>query len=315
VFPGWEPLTAYKLPGLGNPVQDSREADQKRWDAAQMKIDVMGNGGDLSGWPGIIRSLFHKNDWLSIIRASDRTLYAWEASDDKTLSVLESQLFDTTKYQGVSEFMTVYTYGSGYYGTISLFSITLEPKKNMAQQVQPRATMTNVPKALLRSMRKDVNRIEMVQKGSTIRFLDNGSQFSPSPVKVSTRKANKKRVERLNGWQNVGDGWRSALGVLHEDEADGLVATIPQMLALLHLKGYGLHNLKSSPPFRFANPLTSVRAERDEDGRGLVHDWKIERGVKILEGPERNGHQGSRAKVVVLFPSDGKWPTENIFWA
>jgi hypothetical protein len=85
------------------------------------------------------------------------------------------------------------------------------------------------------------------------------------------------------------------------------------MIALLNLKGSFLHNFKSSPVQFFHEALESIPHSNDKDQ--LHPGWKIARGVKMLNTPGRHGHFGSKATVVVIFPEDSSWASEEILWA
>ncbi|KAH6957513.1 hypothetical protein BKA56DRAFT_601789 [Ilyonectria sp. MPI-CAGE-AT-0026] len=322
-FAGWKPLVPYDLKAAGSLVQSVINENQKRWDGAGLKVNVLGNGADIGGFFGIIRNWFTFTDWLSLYRAQARTIFSWDGRDvkvPKDLGILENQehhLFDTTKYNGDTEMMTVITYCSGQYGTASLFRVTLTPHKpekpSKAASMDVLAYAKQVPRPILRGLRMN-GRIELVQKKGQIRSLYDGGQYQPSPVRVSTQSTNKKNKKILHPWENIGDGWRRALGIaIGDNDDDALVATIPQMMALLHLKGAALHNLESTPIEEFETPLLSVPYE--EDGAKSNPKWSIDRGLKIVKGPDRDGHDGDRAKVVVLFPQDSLWAKEQLLWA
>ncbi|KFZ25363.1 hypothetical protein V502_00159 [Pseudogymnoascus sp. VKM F-4520 (FW-2644)] len=322
-FAGWETLVPYDLKAAGNLVQTVIDENQKRWDGAALKVDVLGNGAEIGGFFGIIRDLFTFKDWLSLYRAQARTIFSCDGRDVTVpgdLRILENQehhLFDTTKYNGDTEMMTVITYGSGQYGTASLFRVNLTPHKpgkpSKAALMDVLAYAKQVPRPILRRLRMN-GRIELVQKKGKIRCLYDGGQFQPSPVRVSTQLTNKKNKKVLSPWENIGDGWRSALGIaIGENDDDALVATIPQMMALLHLKGSALHNFESTPIEEFETPLLSVHY--DEDDAKSNPEWNIKRGLKIIKGPDRDGHNADRAKVVVLFPQDSLWAKELLLWA
>ena len=140
----------------------------------------------------------------------------------------------------------------------------------------------------------------------------------PSPVLVTTRTVNRKGKENVTPWQELGEAWRTALGIAYDKEDDGLVATIPQMMTLLHLKGYGLHKLHSTPVQEFKASLQSAPYDTSPDAAPCEQanpDWKIRRGIQITSGPGRYGHAGRRVKVITLFPEDSAWAKEMLLWA
>lgn len=320
-FAGWEALVPYRLPESGNIVQEVVDKHQARWDNAKINVDAGVGGGGLEGFFGIVHGWFHPAEWISLYRAKSRDIYAWDGrniSNDKdlaTLTRLESELFDITKYRGISEFMTVLTYGESYYGVATLMRVSLKPRDNSALTIEPLAMMNDVPRQILRTMQKGVpSVIKLVQRGDKIRCLKTGAQDYAAPARVTTVGTTNKGKSFMMPW-NIGDGWRRALGIQHDHakERDGIVTTIPQMMALLHLKGSGLHNLDSSPMEPFSEALVAIPHENDENQ--LTPDWKIGRGLKILNGPERGGHFGNKVTVVVIFPEDSPWAGEKVLWA
>jgi hypothetical protein len=320
LFAGWEALVPYRLPESQNIVQEIVDKHQARWDAAKVNVNAGVGGGGVEGFFGIVHGWFNPIDWISLYRAKSRNIYAWSGRDLSKpedlgiLNELESQLFDTTKYHGTSELMTVLTYGSHNHGTATLFRATLEPRKNMAAIIEPLATATDVPKQILRIMQEGVtSKIKLVQRGNHIRYLETGGQHYASAARVTTTWTNEKGKKFKTVWE-IGDGWRRSLQIRHDpsNEDDGIVTTIPQMIALLHLKGSFLHNFASSPIQVFPEPLETVPYSNDKDQ--LHPNWKIKRGVKMLNVPERNGHFGSKVTVVVMFPEDSSWVNEEILW-
>ena len=170
-FAGWEPLMPYQLPRADNLVEEVEKDIQQRWNGAKVNVQAMGNGGGLEGWFGIVHSWVNPTDWLSLYRGQASVIHAWSGRDVskkedlEVLENIESQLFDTTKYYGACELMTVVTYGDNKYGTISLFRITLLPGSDeLAGQIEVLGYADHVPKAILKDLRMQ-NRIEYVQKG------------------------------------------------------------------------------------------------------------------------------------------------------
>jgi hypothetical protein len=325
-FAGWEPLVPYTLPRAENLVEEVEEKIQQRWDNAKLDIQAMGNGGGLEGWFGIFHSWFTPTDWRSLYRAQAPTIHAWEGrdvskkKDYETLEHIETQLLDTTKYNGACEFMTVVTYGDDKYGTVSLFRVTLQPGPDaLAGQMELLAYADRVPIGILKDLRIQ-NRIEYVQKDGKVRCIREGGQYMPSLVRVTTRTVNRRGKESVKHWEELGQAWRTALGIAFDkdNDDDGLVATIPQMMTLLHLKGYGLHNLGSTPVQDFKEPLKSVPYDDTRDAapcESANPNWEIKRGIQITRGPERYGHPGRRLKVVTIFPGDSAWAKEMLLWA
>ncbi|KAJ5665521.1 uncharacterized protein N7477_007969 [Penicillium maclennaniae] len=320
-FAGWDALVPYQLPESRNIVQEVVDNHQERWDNAKINVDAGVGGGGLEGFFGIIHGWFHPTEWISLYRAKTRNIYAWagrnasNSEDSATLASLESQLFDITKYRGTSEYMTVLTYGESYYGVATLLRVSLKPQEELALILEPLAMMKDVPKQVLQIMQGGVSSIiKLVQRGDKIRCIETGGQDYAAPALITTVGTTRRGKMFKVPW-DIGDGWRHALGIQHDQakEKNGIVATIPQMMALLHLKGSGLHDLESSPMEGFSVPLEANPHKDDNDQ--LAPRWEIRRGLKILHGPQREGHFGNKVTVAVIFPQDSLWAREKVLWA
>jgi len=99
-------------------------------------------------------------------------------------------------------------------------------------------------------------------------------------------------------------GSRAARVVEHLDLAvqadDGVVATIPQFLALLHASRSTIEKLSSSP--------ATSRSVETEDGERVR---AVSLGTAPLKGTR---HRGKDVHVVVLVPDGAKWAEDRIFW-
>ncbi|KAK3387581.1 hypothetical protein B0H63DRAFT_559071 [Podospora didyma] len=93
---------------------------------------------------------------------------------------------------------------------------------------------------------------------------------------------------------------------LHDDDNDSclfdeaLVATVPQMLAYLHLRYRLIDYVPLTPIFSFEPPLSS-RSTKDE---GLA---SIRRGIKLLRPPKGVSHVGNAVTTAVLFSRESHW--------
>ena len=86
---------------------------------------------------------------------------------------------------------------------------------------------------------------------------------------------------------------RHALAQIPEpDNSDAVAATVPQMLAWLHLRSGVLETLVTSP--------AKVK------GRRLQVDW--------FDGPKWGGHEASKTKITVLSPAGSSWAKERVIW-
>ncbi|KAK4040666.1 hypothetical protein C8A01DRAFT_15472 [Parachaetomium inaequale] len=92
---------------------------------------------------------------------------------------------------------------------------------------------------------------------------------------------------------------RMEAGPIMQD-VDGVVATIPQFLALLHASRSIIEKASSAP--------ATARLVETEGGERL-------RAVSLSDAPRGTRHRGRDVHVVVLVPDGAKWATERIFWA
>jgi hypothetical protein len=84
-----------------------------------------------------------------------------------------------------------------------------------------------------------------------------------------------------------------------EADCDGVVATIPQFLALLHAS-------RSIVEVASAGAISDDKVETE--------DWERFRAVVLRDWPEGKRHTGREVHVVVLVPAAAKWADEPIFW-
>lgn len=85
-----------------------------------------------------------------------------------------------------------------------------------------------------------------------------------------------------------------------EADADGIVATIPQFLALLHAD-------KSIVEIASSDPVSDGPAVEMDDGARL-------RAVALREPPRGKRHPARDVHVVVLVPDGSRWADERVFW-
>lgn len=82
-------------------------------------------------------------------------------------------------------------------------------------------------------------------------------------------------------------------------DAEGVVATIPQFLALLHASRSTIEQISSTP--------VTTAAVETEGGERV-------RAVSLRDAPKGSRHRGRDVHVVVLVPDGAKWAKERIFW-
>ncbi|KAK3986172.1 hypothetical protein QBC44DRAFT_273565 [Cladorrhinum sp. PSN332] len=87
-----------------------------------------------------------------------------------------------------------------------------------------------------------------------------------------------------------------------EVEADGIISTLPQFLALLHTQLSIIEVIDSTPI-----TTTDTKVE-------TVSGRKV-RGVSLRDWPKGKKHTGRDVHVVVLVPEGAEWAEESIFWS
>lgn len=307
LFTDWAPLEPRHLEAGPNFVQSLREKHQQKYDAANIEFQYGGVGISMPGMIGLVRHWFAPQDIIDLYMASPRILHVHPSIPDASTCSLEKELFNTTKYIGNSAFCTVITYGRSQYGTIELYKIT-QNAHGLADNIAPVAAAKSVPKTILRSLKQQQRKIELLQKPNKIRYFSAGKQLAPLLVRVETHSAQGHNAE----WLGLGQSWRRALGVAGNASHEGLLATIPQMMALLHLSGSGLYAMASTPVQEFGGPLECH--EPNVSTPSCSSGIKVKRGVKITKGPQGEAHPLDRVKVAVMFPRECEWAHERLLW-
>jgi len=214
---------------------------------------------------------------------------------------LEKELFSTLKYQRPAYFLTVITYGQGDCGTIELYAITTN-HESLLQTITPAAAAKSVPGTILRKLCKNSRRIELLRSHDGIEYLLDGDQCAPAFARIETRRAQEQHVE----WRDLGKAWRKSLNIPGSDSCEGLVATLPQMMALLHLDGSAIHSMTSSSVQEMATPLESLPTSGS--------DLKICRAIELTTRPSYDAHFGDSVNIIVVFPEDCQWADERLLW-
>jgi len=282
-------------------------------------VQVLGSGGGFTSkaLPGFLRTLVTPYQWLGMWRSSENrsihiseTLFESEQDQPLTseqvdkLQEFENELISLDKYKGGhSEYLTVVTHSDEFTGAVALFKASFGGD-SLITRLDLAAYIRDVPREICRILRDDVkpNRYELGRKGQELRCKIGGGLPCPRPAAVSGKKL----------WTNIGGGWRHALRITPNNDSsfqEGLLATVPQMMAYLHLRHGLVNSVLSSPVAEFELPLTSLGLN-DKDGATVIR-----RGTKLLGPPEGFSHVGRNVKIAVLFPRDSEWTKEQLFWA
>jgi hypothetical protein len=318
-FRGWTHGKVNTLQGQQGAVaeQNQRVRDALK-ELGTPSLEVAGFGGSLPNF-GPVLHLLKNEDWVSLYRALPRLIYTYseEESHSETetqLRRLDQLLLDTNQYDSDVPFLTVLVYGKGNDGQASLFQV--ERSDNVhpfegghepyATHISLLATAPAVPRKLLEQMSDAVTqRIVLRKKNHKTQVTRNGPgqpDFYLNIVQIWSSEAGGR-------YWAVGEGWKRALGVPSRGnrETEGFLATLPQMLALLHLRGSGHEGLTSSPAVWFRD---------DKHGQPLtIDDVAANRSILFENDPNvMVGNQDTDFKVVVLFSKNVNWPSESFFW-
>jgi hypothetical protein len=164
----WTGLTAQDIPGNEDLAQHVFEEQQRRMDNANVELNVLGNGGSISGLFGIIWSWFNQQDMMDLYMAWPRQLHMGANTNETSIYELERQLFNTMQYSQHSTNLTVVTFGDSAYGTVELYE-TIQDDNGFAQSITPVAAAKRVPRKILKNFGQKARRIELERQSKRIR--------------------------------------------------------------------------------------------------------------------------------------------------
>ncbi|KAK5657323.1 hypothetical protein OQA88_3387 [Cercophora sp. LCS_1] len=276
-------------------------------------INISGVGVEMNT-KGLLAALqrLKPPQWMVIWLSSQRDLYVCKhllhMRDDESvmekLHSIEDELMSIEKYQhGASEYMTVITYNDAMHsGTVTLLEALFDEHHTLAT-LNLVARVKDMPKKICQILCKEgkPSRYELKRSGGKVICRVDGGLPQPRPAAVSGEQE----------WRNIGGGWRRALHlILHDDSMsspkEGLVATVPQMLALLHLRLRLIDCVPSTPIFSFEPPLSGNTGDSNVS---------VRRGIKLLGPPSGASHVVHAGTITVLFSGESSWAREELFWA
>jgi hypothetical protein len=315
LFSCWKAVRQYKLTPQGQFVAETRRTFDDLLNNAEFRIDmqVAGTGGGLGlkGLLGLLKATITDYQWQSFwLSSRDRTICIPEDfipdSDDLpsltginigTLELFDNELIGIHKYQGgKSPYLTVITHGDVFSGAISLFRASLG-EDGLATKLDRVSYFRDIPSPICRILARQVkpNRYELNHRGNRLACAMTGCLPRPRPAFVSG----------VLQWTNIGGGRRNALHITSGSNTimsrEGLVATIPHILAFLHLRYRFLNDVRSSTIFTF-QPSLSVKTKDGENSHWPGSDTAIRRGLKLTSLPNGPANLGDDLFISVLFP-------------
>ncbi|KAL2177332.1 uncharacterized protein P884DRAFT_259560 [Thermothelomyces heterothallicus CBS 202.75] len=261
-------------------------------------VSVEGLGGLIESAHGIFHSV-RRLDFME----SERTMYTYSPptpgprvpAPDKLprreLERYENELFDLSKYNGASDYLTAMAWTEeAMSGSLTLYRV-LFGIAGEATGVRPVAAMRDVPSQVLARMRTD-GRVKRKAVVTLIEDDDRTFDWKANPGRgpryVRLASSGVRSPGRSNSSRYRGPGMA---------DADGVCATLPQFFALLHSRRSLLENVGSS----------WVTQTRTEDGE--AHPM-----VFLTSSPQSSPHEGNRVHVAVLVPNDALWAEDEFIW-
>ncbi|KAK3339670.1 hypothetical protein B0T25DRAFT_560371 [Lasiosphaeria hispida] len=322
------PLSPRGLLPLGRLVAERERTIREAMKEVELGLGVSASGFGVDFSTKGILPLLKPYQWINTWRSLPREVHVGshllapagksesESEDMEKLHQVENELMSSVKYQfGESEYITVITYSEDVdSGAVALFKAASFGKNSNITRLDLEARFQDMPKEICRILAKEgnPNRFELKRAGKTLTCRARGNLPPLRPAVVVTR-------DRAEEWTNIGSGWRQALHIPldHDDDdstsspstpMEGLIATVPQMLALLHLRYRLVDCVPSTPIFSFECPLRCNQADARLSGY-------IRRGMKLLGPPSGATHVGNSSTIAVLFSRESRWVREQLFWA
>ncbi|KAK3385843.1 hypothetical protein B0H63DRAFT_188170 [Podospora didyma] len=319
-FLHWPTFEEAVLPPRENPKKSRR--DRIFAPLGKLKVELPGEIG-VEGFDGVFESvhaLFHSAKRLDFME-SERAMHlpppargksAGEALPRRELERLENELFDMAKYHGDSNFLTALAWTEeGHTGSITLFEVLFGPEGETTG-VRPVAAMQNVPNPVLVNMRtneKIKRKLVFVpttdddavgafkwkansSRGPSYARRMGNTNIKSSDVMTVPASHSRDRRSTSRGSHHSGHGGPRLA------DADGVIATIPQFVALLHANRSILEDIQSSS-------VSTVNTACCGDAIPAV---------TLHNSPRSNPHDGESVHVVVLTPNDAEWTDDEIFW-
>ncbi|KAK5662628.1 hypothetical protein OQA88_8542 [Cercophora sp. LCS_1] len=274
----------------------------------ELKLGLPGEV-EVEGLGGLFKSahnLFHSSLFTDF-QESKRDLLVPSGSSkpeelsQRDLARVEAELFDFTRYHDSCNFLTALSWSEDDddSGSISLYEVLSDSGGN-ATGVRPVAAMQNIPNKILVKIRENSEIKKTVFVPS--REKEHAHQFrwtarhSHDPKYVKLGGSGPRRPSHGRDRSRDSRDSHESRGPKTVD-ADGIQATIPQFVALLHGSRSVLENVQS----------THATSREIRDGR-------FKTAVNVENPPRRNPHQSDKVHVVVLIPDESEWAEEHILW-
>ncbi|RYP70254.1 hypothetical protein DL771_005557 [Monosporascus sp. 5C6A] len=267
-FFDWASFQARQLDPTEDILENKYLATLALYETVKINFSMQGVSIEVEKLARLIRHFFHKVEFLAFFRSVSRPILLpldnpEEDVDQQRLKNLDANLFDTSKFNGFD------------------------------------TRLTSVPKIVVKKIGEGI-------KDSTRTMLTMPHHKiwdATEQKKIGQRNAPVLKPDLAphighDGAHPIGDVLKIALSMDEDAPLSRVIATVPQMTAMLHHKTDVIENIMS----------THVHDTLEEGGE---QPW-----VRMVAGPERKGHthNNPRVHIIVLAPAKGKWVEEKLAW-
>lgn len=322
-FIHWSGFKAYTLLGKPDMVDNRNKVVASLWHAVKLGITTSFGGFEIEGLFGALLGTLRRQDYRAYLKTMDREVLLPDVisknPNQRNLETYEKNLLGTTRLLGFSRDLTCVTYSDSDFGTITHFHV--EMRENNGEEwpmsIHPVAVMECIPKKVLKITADSVPRSQKTTlRVSTAKFkplewsllrrlTGNGKPLEWSlPSKQSRPYTDHSdHIQR----SHMSTDMQEALGidlkkVKSKPSTNYVMATIPQMLAWLHVK---------------ASYLTEIKMDGIDfqpRGAGKTNRPSFRRVVKWRSAPAPIEHEGKNPHIVLLHPESGAWVTKPVYW-
>lgn len=299
-FMHWSSFISHDLPMIPDIMEDRLKSLIACFSALDFSISFYGVTITVKGLFEVLVRMLNRQDIRTYYKSTKRKLLlpdsASQKPDELELVRQEKDLFGTNKYNGPCSMMTTCLWYSDYkVGTITLFKVEMTETDggDWPERISPVAAMEGVPKAVLKLTAGSV--------GSSKKMKLEVKTKSDPPLRWVSK--NEPRLEQNSKGlsRKISRNMREALAIDAKKMkvenstkvANMVMATIPQMLAWLHVKASLVENVEMIQ-----------RMEKDE----------VQRMVTWKKRPTGRDHEGKNPHIVVLCSDADDWATEPIHW-
>ncbi|MCJ1422271.1 hypothetical protein MMC29_000151 [Sticta canariensis] len=322
-FIHWSGFKAYALRGKADMVDDKKKVVASLWHAVKVGVTTSFGGFEIEGLFGALLGTLRRQDYRAYLNTMDREILLPDVTsknpDQRDLETYEKNLLGTTRLLGFCRDLTCVTYSDSDYGTITHFRVETTRKngEEWPTSIHPVAVMERIPKKVLKITADGVPRSQKTTlRVSTAKFkplewsLLRRLTGNAKPLEWSLpSKQSRPYIDHSDNIQrsHMSTDMQETLGidmkkVNSKPSINYVMATIPQMLAWLHVK---------------ASYLTEIEMDGIDFQPRAIGNTKrqsFRRVVRWRNAPVLMEHEGKNPHIVLLHPESGAWVTKPIYW-